>query len=313
MCTIKAIDAERKCFTCPTCRAEVAHLQWAEKPLKRMPTFEADLPTGAAARGTSLLTVFDFLQARAAAGTGELAATARTAIDTWEGGRRIPGGGVRIIPELRSITHESMEVVWPSHGRLARSWIVKLVEREHAGRGARATPSEDEWEVVYEGPREAGAGVLIDNLLPGCEYHVRVAYIDLQSGATSDFGTALVVTTRPAMPPRDWARLRLAFLAQDTRQTGQIPSHMLQPCLRAAGFPATPAEVREAHVMFGTRGDGGARPRFDWVRFCEHVKEPRGQQDFLERLERAEQRDAEAQRFSSFGAPWINYSLYGQV
>ena len=43
--------------------------------------------------------------------------------------------------------------------------------------------------------------------------------------------------------------------------------------------------------MFSTREYDG---RFDWIRFLQQVESPRRQEEFLERLERAEQRDAEA-------------------
>ena len=221
VCTIKAIDAEHKCFACPTCRAEVTHLQLAgKKPaLKRMPTFEEDLPTGVAC---DVPTVFDFLQARATRGKGELAAAARAAIETWQGDGQNLGGGVRVVPQLRSTTHDSTQVARLAHGRLARShWIVELAET----------------------------------------------------------------------PPRDLARLRSAFASLDSRRTGQVPRHMLQPCLRQGGIELTPAQVREALEMFSTREYDG---RFDWTRFLEQVESPRRQEEFLARLELAEQRDAAA-------------------
>ena len=225
VCTIKAVDAEHKCFACPTCRGEVTHLevlQWTgDKPaLKRMPTFEEELATGVA--HVPAAAVFDFLQARATRGKGELAAAAHAAIDTWEGGGRDSGGGISVDPQLRSMTHDSTQVTRPAQGRLARShWIVELAET----------------------------------------------------------------------PPRDLARLRSAFASLDSRRTGQVPRHMLQPCLRQGGIELTPAQVREALEMFSTREYDG---RFDWTRFLEQVESPRRQEEFLARLERAEQRDAAA-------------------
>ena len=69
------------------------------------------------------------------------------------------------------------------------------------------------------------------------------------------------------------SRLRGAFVNHDKRLTGEIPRHMLKPCLKAGGSQLPDNEVAMLAKRFAT-SDGG----FHWLRFCESLETGRGDQ-----------------------------------
>ncbi len=65
-------------------------------------------------------------------------------------------------------------------------------------------------------------------------------------------------------------RLREAFLREDARITGSVPSYMLSSCLRAGGLELSKEQTKEASYMYMT-GEG----RFNWIHFCDVTEKAR--------------------------------------
>ena len=68
-------------------------------------------------------------------------------------------------------------------------------------------------------------------------------------------------------------RLREAFLRQDGRITGTIPTYMVPACLKAGGLSLNAQETRDAATEFMT-GEG----RFNWEFFCNKIEGARAKQ-----------------------------------
>jgi len=93
-----------------------------------------------------------------------------------------------------------------------------------------------------------------------------------QRGATEVSGSAQKVQNLVVKQQlhNQMVQLREAFLREDQRISGTIPTYQLASCLRAGGLELDAVQTKEAHWKFMT-GEG----RFHWLRFCEHIEKAR--------------------------------------
>ncbi len=131
------------------------------------------------------------------------------------GGSGIGGG---IVPELLTLTHDSLSMRWPAPAAGASQYVVELAEGDEG-----VVPDYEEWTLIYEG---APPGCEISYLTPATEYHLRVASTD-HSGRTSAFGSPLVVRTpdEPSPAKKKVAAKKVAVETDRGAGAGSGSSH----------------------------------------------------------------------------------------